>query len=116
MAGNLTISGTQSAIPSGSRAFNIAIGGPLSNNEATTNVALASGANTITVPAGATGVIIIPPSANTQTLILKGVTGDTGVGISPTQPTLIMFSTSAPASFVITAGGAIAAETAFIFI
>jgi hypothetical protein len=116
MAGTLTISGTQSGIPSGSRAFSVSIPGPLSNNEATTNVALASGANTITVPTGATGVLIIPPAANAQTLTLKGVTGDTGVPISPSQPSLIMFATAPPATIVVTAGGAIASETAFIFV
>lgn len=66
---------------------------------------LALGANTITVPL-ATGVsvkgaTIIPPSTNVATITLKGVTGDTGVPISPTDPTSIAFGT-APVSFVLT--------------
>jgi hypothetical protein len=116
MAGFLTIAGTQSGIPSGQRAFSLTIPGPLSNNEATTNIQLASGFNSVAVPAGATGVIIIPPTANAVALTLKGVTGDTGIAISPSQPSLIMFATSPPASFGVTAAGATTGETAFIFI
>ncbi len=48
--------------------------------------ALASGANTITLPTGTTGVTIIPDSNNTVALTLKGVTGDTGVGLALTSP------------------------------
>jgi hypothetical protein len=71
---------------------------------------LANGANTITVPL-ATGVTvkaatIIPPSANSVALTLKGVAGDTGVILSSTDPTSIAFQT-APVSFVLTAGGTI---------
>lgn len=71
---------------------------------------LAVGANTITVPlaTGFTvkGATIVPPSANTQSIILKGVTGDTGVTISNTDPTTIAFQ-AAPVNFVLTAGGTI---------
>jgi len=73
------------------------------------SVSLGSGANTITVPAGVVGgVVIKPPSGNTQTLTLKGVTGDTGVPVSKVNGTMLAFDTSPPASFVLTAGGAIA--------
>lgn len=70
---------------------------------------LSSGANTITVPTGGAtvkGATIIPPAANAQSIILKGVTGDTGVTLSNTDPTSIAFET-APANFVLTAGGTI---------
>lgn len=72
--------------------------------------ALTSGNNTITVPS-ATGITvkgatIIPPSDNTQALILKGINGDTGITISNTDPTSIGFQT-APASFVINAAAAV---------
>lgn len=71
---------------------------------------LSSGANTITVPVGATcvAVTILPPSGNTQTLILKGVTGDTGVGLHLTDPTTIALA-STVTTFVITAGGTVTA-------
>ena len=73
---------------------------------------LSSGANTInstTCPAIATagGVIIKPPAGNTQTITLKGVTGDTGIALNLTAPQMILFPATPPTSFVITAGGSI---------
>lgn len=68
---------------------------------------LLTGANTILVPTGGTTVkaaTIIPPAGNLQTITLKGITGDTGVGLSKLDPTTIAFDT-APASFVLTVGG-----------
>lgn len=65
---------------------------------------LASGLNTITPPAGGTTpvqVLIIPPSGNTATLTLKGVTGDTGVVLHKTNPTLIGLN-SPTTTFVLT--------------
>lgn len=69
---------------------------------------LASGANTITAPTGATlqGATIVPPAGNLLSLTLKGVTGDTGVPLHLTDPTsLALPSTST--TFVLTAGGII---------
>lgn len=69
---------------------------------------LASGANTITPPAGATpvAVTIIPPSGNTSTITLKGVTGDTGVVLHTTDPTTIALN-SPTDTFVLTASAEI---------
>lgn len=120
MAGALTVSGTQTGIPSGQRAYSLTIS-PMSNYESTVAVVLASGANTITVPTAASGgglpagFFLIPPPGNTQTLTLKGVTGDTGIPISPTQPTVISFAAAPPTSFVITAGGTVTGETAIVY-
>lgn len=71
---------------------------------------LASGANTITVPVGATctAATISPPSGNTQTITLKGVTGDTGVGLHLTDPTTIALA-STVTTFCLTAGGTVTA-------
>jgi hypothetical protein len=72
-------------------------------------VTLASGANTITVPTGGatvTAVYIVPPSGNVQTLILKGVTGDTGVGLHLTDPSRVALASSVT-TFVLTAGNTI---------
>lgn len=71
-------------------------------------VALVTGANTITVPVIAlayvpTAVTIQPDPLNITTLTLKGVTGDTGVAIHPTDPTTIAIA-STLTSFVITVG------------
>src|SRR5712691_11069954 len=68
-------------------------------------VNLSSGANTITPPAGAKAVTIVPPSANAVTITMKGVTGDTGVGLHLTDPTSIGLASTG--TFVLTAGGAI---------
>jgi hypothetical protein len=73
-------------------------------------VTLASGANTITPPAGGStpkAVTIIPPSGNTNTITLKGVTGDTGVVLHITDPTSIGLN-SPTATFVLTASASIA--------
>lgn len=64
--------------------------------------------NTTTCPAlaRAGGVFLIPPAGNTQTLTLKGVTGDTGIALSLTAPTFLSLTTSPP-NFGITAGGTV---------
>lgn len=69
-----------------------------------------TGANTIQPPVAGlstvTGVLIIPPAANTQTLILKGNSGDIGVTIAKTEPTYIALGNAN--SFVINASGIVA--------
>lgn len=70
---------------------------------------LASGANTITLPTGGstvTGCTIVPPSSNTTSITLKGVSGDTGFRIHNTDPTTVTFHTTVT-DFVLTTGGAI---------
>lgn len=67
---------------------------------------LASGVNTITPPTAASGVIIIPPAANTQTITLKGIAGDTGVPLNKIAPNVLILATPA-AAFVLTTGGII---------
>jgi len=78
---------------------------------------LSSGFNSITIPTGGSsvpvGVLIRPPSSNTNTLVLKGVTGDTGVGLHATNPTFITLVSGA--AFGITAGAAIAGVR-FLFV
>ena len=110
-SGSMTLQANVTGGADGARAF-----GPLVTTTAaaviqTTTVTLAAAANTITVPTGATAVVILPPNAPsstsvgsssfTGTLTLKGITGDTGVAISAKWPTVLGFDT-APASFVIT--------------
>lgn len=70
---------------------------------------LASGANTITVPTGGsvpTAVTLVPPSSNTESITLKGVSGDTGIALHETDPTTLALDSSVT-SFVLTAGGTI---------
>ena len=69
-------------------------------------VTLASGANTFTKPAGGStpvAVTIIPPVGNVVLITLKGVTGDTGIPLHPTDPTTIAVDPATFASFVLTA-------------
>lgn len=73
-----------------------------------TQVTLASGFNSITVPATATvGVVIVPATGSSVTKTLKGVTGDTGVLLGTTTPTVLSFASgAAPATIGITASAA----------
>lgn len=69
-------------------------------------VNLASGFNSISVPSGATAATLVPPSGNTQSLVLKGITGDTGLRIHNTDPTSLSLN-SATTTIGITAGGTV---------
>ncbi len=77
-------------------------------------ITLVSGLNTITVPGSlttpatiATAVTIIPPAGNTQSITLKGVTGDTGIRLHNTDPTTIALDSSV-STIALTAGADIA--------
>lgn len=54
--------------------------------------------NTITAPVVSgvtiTGLTIIPPAGNTHVITLKGVAGDSGIVLHPTDPTSIALDTS----------------------
>lgn len=70
---------------------------------------LTTGNNTITPPTGGSvpnSVTITPPAGNTQTITLKGVSGDTGISLHKTNPcTITLFDPTS--TFVLVAGGAI---------
>lgn len=65
--------------------------------------------NTTTCPAlaQAGAVWIIPPSGNGQSLVLKGISADTGLTMNPAAPMFWPLSPSPQTAFVITAGGAV---------
>lgn len=70
---------------------------------------LASGANQIELPTGGTvptAATIVPPVGNTNTLTLKGTTADGGIGLHPTDPSVVTFATTTT-TFCLTAGGTI---------
>ena len=73
-------------------------------------VNLSNGFNTITIPTGGgtipTAVTIIPPDGNTNTITLKGVTGDTGISLHKLDPTTIGLNSSVT-TIGLTAGAAI---------
>lgn len=68
-------------------------------------VVLSSGNNTITVPSSAVGVTIVPPTGSVVALVLKGVNGDTGVALHPSDPSSI--GLSGVLTFVLNAASAV---------
>lgn len=66
---------------------------PIVNNTAPAGgpilVALSTGDNDLTVPAGATSVLIVPLSDSAVVKKLKGDAADVGVTIAPASPTLL---------------------------
>lgn len=60
-------------------------------------ITLASGFNSIAVPGGGTlptAVIIIPPAGNSTQITLKGITGDTGIILHPTDHSVIALNSA----------------------
>jgi hypothetical protein len=82
---------------------------------AVTSIQLANGVNTIAVPAWAAGCIILPDPANAVGMTLKGVTGDTGIPLDLTSPSLLNFPAVPPASFVLTSALVGATQTEILF-
>lgn len=100
----LRIQGQISGLVSGAKAIDLTL---TSSGGELRGVTLASGANTITVPSGVTRTLLVPPSANTVAMTLKGVTGDTGIGLAVATPILLTHAVSTGTTFVVSAGGAI---------
>lgn len=106
VTGTATLSCEASGLASGTKTvratWSITDGSPL-----LTLVNLASGDNTIAVPASPstvpTLIVIVPPTTNAQALKLKGAGGDTGVQINTTKPTALSWQTGA--SFILNAAG-----------
>jgi hypothetical protein len=119
MAGNVTISGFLNGTPGGQ--INVGpftLAASASTNLEVLTLTLASGANTITVPVWSpvtVGCLIIPNTSNATGITLKGVTGDTGVPLDPSGPTLLNFPPSPPASFVLTAASLFTTITSVVF-
>jgi hypothetical protein len=67
---------------------------------------LNSGFNSIAVKTNSRAVLILPPLGNAVTMTLKGITGDTGINIHPTDPTAIALATG-QATIGISCGSAI---------
>lgn len=59
------------------------------------------------IPNAPTGVLIIPPSGNTVTLTLKGVTGDTGIALSLTGWSYISLAGGGGALGILPGAGAV---------
>jgi len=66
--------------------------------------ALINGSVTFTPPAATLVVVLVPPTTSVITKTLKGDSGDTGVPLSKTQPSIFSVAVT-PGTFVITASG-----------
>jgi len=68
---------------------------------------LAAGTNTITVPVVSglvcTAITIVPPSANTIGITLKGISGDTGIALNLTDPSTIAVTTTTASIILVNA-------------
>jgi hypothetical protein len=105
----ITIAGEKTGLPSGTKVI-----GPLVTTNPTSvgftqDLTTVNGNNTINVPGGAIGFILIPPAGNTTAIVLKGVSGDTGVTLHPTDPSKISLAAS-QATFVLNVAGIITLE------
>jgi len=118
MAGTVTISGLSASEPAGQRTL-----GPLSVQGTivigdTVVLALQTGDNTINVPTGSVGVVIIPPVTGSATLKYRtsANSGDAGLPICASEPSVHVFSTSAtPTTVILNASTGQSALTSFWF-
>lgn len=101
--GSVAITGTITGLTGGSRTISPAVITSTSAVDSVQSVTLPSASNyQVSIPTGASAVIIAPPHTNTKQLTFKGVSGDTGLRISPNHPTLIALDSitaSPPTSF-----------------
>lgn len=112
--GSLNLSGTVYGLLTGNKNIVVPVIASSAAVGQITSINLNTGANTITIPTGATAAVIYPPSTNIYSLTLKGVTGDTGIPINRTMWSVLSLDPTAT-TFVLTAGGAISGvEISFI--
>jgi hypothetical protein len=110
----LTLTGTITGLPGGSETVSLTLNNSAASGQ-TQFVTLASGFQTVSVPAGAVWCIVVPPAGNTTSITLKGITGDTGVVLHPSQPSIIALGSS-QTTIGITAGAGFSSPTEFLFI
>ena len=116
MAGQVTIGGQLTGLPFGAIQIPpVTIAANAGNNLEVLTTTLANGFNSFSVPTWAVGIWIIPNVTNAVPMTLKGITGDTGIPMSLTNPSLLSFPASPPATVGITSGGAGATITTIVF-
>ena len=107
MAGTLNIVSSSITTNSGSKIigpFSVSSASPIGQIiDLTFNAAVTL---SFVCPAGATCAVISPPAASAVPLTLKGASGDTGVGLSPSQPSVISLGTT-PVTLYLNASAAI---------
>ena len=78
---------------------------------------VANGDNTFDVPAGASTILIVFPSTNTNVKTLKGVGGDTGIGLFPSGTNFLNVPVgSGSTDFIINSTGADTVNTLILFV
>lgn len=113
MAGIVSITGSSASEPAGQRTLGpISVQGSVVVGD-TFSGSLLIGDNTIAIPAGAVGVVVIPPSGGAAVLKYRTSlnSGDVGLPISPSQPFVHVFPTPIPTAVIINAS---AGQTAFL--
>jgi len=119
MASSLTVTGSSTGEPAGSRTF-----GPLTITNMLTvgesfSVALLSGDNSFTVPANSVAVVVLPPANNSVVLKLRtnANSGDGGLPIAPgALPTVYPFPAPAPTSLIVNAASSVTGAVTIAFI
>lgn len=81
-----------------------------------TPIALASGYNAFTIPAGTTIVMVVLPPGNSTGVTAKGPTGDTGIPLQPAGGVWLFMPASSVTTFGLTAAGVIASITRVYYI
>lgn len=115
MAGTVTITGASASEPTGQRVLGpITIQGSIVIGDTVTQ-ALALGDNTIPIPTGSTGVVLVPPPTGSATLLYRTSlnSGDSGLPISPAEPFVHTFPSPAPTVVILNASAAVSAFTSF---
>jgi hypothetical protein len=117
VAGLVTIQGSVTQVPQGQITVGPLTLTPTSSNQySSSNLILSSGANTITVPTWATHIIIEPDPANTVSITLKGVTGDTGIPLALNQASVFSIpGAGSPGTIVLTSGAGATLYTNIVF-
>lgn len=78
---------------------------------------LANGDNTFDIPAGASTILIDFPSTNINPKTLKGITGDTGIGLFPAGINFLNVPVGAGSTaFIINSTGADLSNTLILFV
>lgn len=107
ISGSWRVYGSVDGLPQGSRAVDVSIAAVSTSVGDSSTTSYAVGFTAITPPAAATAALIIPPAGNTNAIKLKGITGDTGVSLHPTNPTVISFPAGSTFGLTISTGATI---------
>jgi hypothetical protein len=80
-------------------------------------VAITSSGITVAVPSGTfCGVVIVPPTTNAYTLLFKTVSGDTGVNIPQSTPSIQLFDqANLPANIYLKSGTTVIGLTSLLW-